>query len=490
MNRLPMASIIIPAWNGKAFLADCLNSLLSQDYPHFEVIVVDNASSDGTPDWVAAHYPQVRLIRNERNLGFAAGVNVGLRAASGEALLLLNQDTLVQPGWLRALVSGLLARPEIGIAGSKIYYWGGKAIWHAGIMLIDPRMQVEHRGDGEIDQGQYEQLTDVEAVTGAALAIRRSVLERIGLFDEDYFVYFEDVDFCLRASAAGFRVVYVPGAIVQHRVAASLEPGSPAVQDRYHRSRLLFLLKHFGADWFRDRFFSAETRWLNNALNFSECYVVRQVYLDTISALNQNAQPYQFVQQRFDCEQRKIILDVLQRLVETIVEAVQSESNERVYLAIPIEIGDPAIDYATLRQTLATDIVKRRRLAVERNLDFVGLAQGRVFTMTSDEFSLRELQLYQDKIHVHLTLTPRPYTRFGFLRSIFTRLREELHGLAAFYSNLLGQRQILFNERLVQLLATLSFRLQATESLVDQVASLQQRIEALERQLERRTNDD
>jgi GT2 family glycosyltransferase len=330
MYQNPLASVIIPTWNGIEYIEDCLNSLLNQDYPDFEIIVVDNASSDGTPEWVAGRFPTVTLIRNERNLGFAGAVNAGLRAARGDVLMLFNQDAAARPGWVRAMVLGLAASPDIGIVGCKIYYWDGKTIWHAGVIFPDPRMQMVHRGDGETDHGQYEQPVDVDAVTGAAIAIRRGVLNAIGLLDEDYFVYFEDIDFCLRAREAGYRVVYLPQAVAQHRVATSLGFGSLQIFERYHRSRILFLLKHFDAYWLNDRFLPAEVDWLNKGLNFHEYRMLRTAYLHTMLGIIQGVQPYQFVQLRFDRERCEAIAKVLSRLAEATVEAMQIEPGVRL----------------------------------------------------------------------------------------------------------------------------------------------------------------
>lgn len=340
MSHPPLASIIIPTWNGKIYLEDCLKSLLSQAYPHFEVIIVDNASSDGTPDWVAAHFPTVTLIRNERNLGFAGGVNVGLVAAQGEVLILFNQDAAAEPGWLEAMVNGLTASPDIGIVGCKIYYWGGKTIWHAGVRLNDPRMHVVHQGENETDQGQYEQLADVDAVTGAALGIKRAILRTTGLFDEDYFVYFEDMDFCWRVRQAGYRVVYVPTAVAQHHVSSSLGFQSIKTYEQYQRSRMLFLLKHCEIAWLYNSFLPAELAWLNQGMRFSEYRMIRQIYLETLAGLIQGGPPYQFTQQRFNEEQRQEIVDLLSNLAKAAVEALLAKTEERPWLFQGEETGN------------------------------------------------------------------------------------------------------------------------------------------------------
>jgi hypothetical protein len=152
---------------------------------------------------------------------------------------------------------------------------------------------------------------------------------------------------------------------------------------------------------------------------------------------------------------------------------------------IPIEVGDPALDAAALRQRVADGITRRRQMAVERGLDFESLARGQLLMIATSDHWLKDLQLYQDKIHVHVVPAPSPYTDLRFLAAILTRLRKEFHGLAAFYCNLLGQRQILFNEKLVQILNVFSHSLKSAESMADQVADLQQRVEALEQRLKK-----
>lgn len=257
----PSASVIVLAWNGRDYLEASLTALLSQEYAPLEVIVVDNASTDGSADLVTARFPQVRLIRNERNLGFSAGNNRGLKAAGGDLLVLLNQDAVVKPGWLQALAAVMAGDERIGIAGCKVYYPNGR-LQHAGGYVTHPQAMPGHYGLNEEDRGQYDTPRDVQFVTGASLAIRRNVLERIGPLDEGYFLYYEDVDWCLRASEAGYRVVYTPDAVVTHVEAATSERGSSLYLERIHASRLRFLLKFYDPDTLLDETFPAERAWL------------------------------------------------------------------------------------------------------------------------------------------------------------------------------------------------------------------------------------
>jgi GT2 family glycosyltransferase len=257
--RLSFASVIIPTWNGIPFLEGCLNAVFAQEGADLEVIVVDNASDDGSADFVAARFPKVRLIRNERNLGFAGACNAGLRAARGDVLVLLNQDTRVYPGWLGALVNALQGS-EIGVAGCKILYPDNVTIQHAGGWIEWPLGLGHHYGQGEQDVGQWDVPQLVEYVTGAAMAFRRDVLERVGFLDQGFWPgYFEDADFCFRAREAGHKVLYVPDAVLIHVENTSLSDPRAIVRS-CQKGRLRFLLKHMSPHRLLTEFVPAEER--------------------------------------------------------------------------------------------------------------------------------------------------------------------------------------------------------------------------------------
>ena len=254
------ASVIIPVWNGREHLPACLDAVLAQDDPGFEVIAVDNGSRDGSGEFVVENYPSVRLIRNERNLGFAGGCNVGLRAAEGEVLILLNQDVIVRSGWLSALMDGL-KEPQVGIVGSKLLEPDGRTLSHAGGYLEWPLGLGLHVGVGETDRGQYDTARDVEYVTGASLAFHRSVLDEVGLLDERFYpAFYEDVDFCWRARQSAWRVRYEPRAVALHDEASSTRHHWASRHYYHYRNRLLFILKHFSSPQIVQEFVPAEKR--------------------------------------------------------------------------------------------------------------------------------------------------------------------------------------------------------------------------------------
>ncbi len=254
------ASVIVLSWNGMSDLRDCLDALQSQDLADFEVIVVDNGSTDGSADFVAAQYPDVLLIRNAHNLGFAAGNNQGLRAAAGDVLVLLNQDTVVRSGWLEALVEVIETHPQCGIAGGKALYPDGR-IQHAG-GYVDAKGGGSHYGHQQRDEGQFDQVREVDYVTGATLAISRQAYEAIGELDEGFApAYFEDVDWCFRAREAGFRVVYTPQAVLMHKESSAGFDASHASLYDFHRNRLRLVLKHWPSERLLEQFMPAEQAW-------------------------------------------------------------------------------------------------------------------------------------------------------------------------------------------------------------------------------------
>lgn len=215
-------SVVIPNWNGRHLLEACLNSLKAQTLKDFELIVVDNGSVDGSAEWLASERPEVRVIRLATNLGFSGGCNVGIRASSGDLVALLNNDTEVDPRWLEALCQAMDRDPRIGAADSKVYFYDQRnVIWSAGCDY-SVAGSVTHRGYLEADdRGVYADETPVFVAVACGIIYRRSALDEVGLFDEDFFSGYEDVDLSFRLHAAGYRVVNVPDSVVYHHVSAT-----------------------------------------------------------------------------------------------------------------------------------------------------------------------------------------------------------------------------------------------------------------------------
>lgn len=278
------ASVIVLAWNGMAYLKECLDAVLTQEHADFEVLVVDNGSTDGSADFVAEHYPQVRLIRNKRNLGFAGGNNVGMRTATGDVLVLLNQDTKVLSGWLTGLID-TVGDPTVGIAGCKLLYPNG-LIQHIGGVIVDARGSASHIGRDESDMGQYDHVQDVTFVTGAAIALTRVTLQKIGFLDENFTpAYYEDTDWCYRARELGLRVVVSTQSVAIHYESASSEVGSYIHRLSMHKGRLRFLFKHQSLEDLQTLFVPAESIAINEIGPGVELEAMRQAWMKTLFSL-------------------------------------------------------------------------------------------------------------------------------------------------------------------------------------------------------------
>lgn len=214
-------SVIIPNWNGAHFLPTCLDALRRQTHPAAEVIVVDNASSDESRELLARDYPEVRLLPLDENRGFAGAVNAGIRAAEGEIIVLLNNDTEADPQWLAELDRALAEHPDAGSAASKIRLFEPRDTFHsAGDSYRTDGLPV-NRGVWQKDVGQFDREEYIFGGCGGAVAYRREMLEQIGLFDELFFFNCEDVDLAWRAQLAGWRCIYVPTALVYHCLSAT-----------------------------------------------------------------------------------------------------------------------------------------------------------------------------------------------------------------------------------------------------------------------------
>lgn len=247
-------TIIIVNWNGFAYTRECLRSidkLVKKDLK-FSTIVVDNGSTDGSVEKIREDFPKVIVLPQDQNLGFTGGNNVGIAYAlknGSDYVWLLNNDTKVEK---MALLSLLESGGDI--VGSKIYFAPGfeyhkdryqekdrgRVIWYAGGNIDWQNMYASHRGVDEVDKGQYRTRTSTQFVTGCSMLIRSAVFERIGQFDERYYLYLEDVDFCLRAKRNGFSVVYEPRSIVWHYNAGSSGGAGSRLHDYYlTRNRML-----------------------------------------------------------------------------------------------------------------------------------------------------------------------------------------------------------------------------------------------------------
>ncbi len=245
----PSVSVIVPNWNGAHLLDACLTSLLRQTHAPLEIIVVDGASTDGSAALVREQFPDVRLVVLSRNRGFAGNVNAGLRAARGEILALFNNDAEADPAWLAELVRGFQRDPRIGVCASKILLHDRPRTLNAAGDVYFRDGTPGNRGVWQEDRGQFDAPEYVFGASGAAVALRRSMLDDVGLLDERLYMYCEDVDLCFRAQLRGYRCLYVPTARVYHRLSAT---GGGALASYYcGRNFIYVLLKNVPASLLR-----------------------------------------------------------------------------------------------------------------------------------------------------------------------------------------------------------------------------------------------
>jgi len=254
----PRVSIIILNWNGLEDTIECLESLKKITYSNYEVIVMDNGSEGNDVQVLKERFGDyIHIIRNDKNYGFAGGANIGMRYvlnnSAADYVLLLNNDTVVDPEFLTEMVKVAEADPAIGIVGAKIYYydnpnrlqfvWGKIDLWRGELIPI-LKVVIEKIRSVELDKGQYDHTKEADWVTGCCFLIKEQVLKSIGLLDEGYFCYGEDLDYCLRAKRAGYKIVYVLKAKVWHKGGQSSKKVSGFSRYLGERNRFRFMRKH------------------------------------------------------------------------------------------------------------------------------------------------------------------------------------------------------------------------------------------------------
>lgn len=243
-------AIVIVNWNTRDMLRDCLTSLGGEQSWSYHVIVVDNASTDGSAEMVTREFPQVHLISNKENAGFARANNQGIQAGQGRYVLLLNSDTIVPTGALEQLIRFMDEHSKAGACGPRLlrpdgspqpYAFGGDPT--PGYLLARGLNQLLfHR---YLHDWATDKVQEVDWVTGACLLVRREAIDQVGLLDESIFMYFEDNDWCLRIRKAGWKVYYNPQAEIVHIGGQSLAQ-NPAAQAAYHQSLIYVYGKHYG----------------------------------------------------------------------------------------------------------------------------------------------------------------------------------------------------------------------------------------------------
>jgi GT2 family glycosyltransferase len=247
-----LAAVVVVNWNGRRHLERCLMAFYADDPSDTRAIIVDNGSTDGSVEWVAAHFPQAQVIPLSTNVGFAAATNVGIAATQSRYVVTLNNDTEVRPGWLTALLETAESDRTIGLCASRIRLADRPDTIDSAGIRVDRLGFAWQRGHGRRDAGEYRIACDVFGPSAAAALYRRAMLETIGGFDEDFGSYYEDVDLAWRARLAGWRCRYVPeaGALHLHSATGGRDPDR-----KYYlltRNRWWTVLKNYPAPllWF------------------------------------------------------------------------------------------------------------------------------------------------------------------------------------------------------------------------------------------------
>ena len=247
----PTVITVILNTNRRADTLAALASLARTTYPRHRVIVLDNASTDGSVEAIRAAYPQATVIELTENRGYAGNNNVGIRAALDQGadwVFVLNEDTIVDPNCLRALVDIGESAPDIGIVGPMVYHMDEPEVIQSAGGVLGPDWSSRHLGQNEPDRGQYPAPHAVDWISGCAILVRRAVIEQVGMLDERFFYYWEETEWCLRARRAGWRIVHVPQARLWHKGVQRDYRPSPTVTYYHTRNRFLMMARH-AAPW-------------------------------------------------------------------------------------------------------------------------------------------------------------------------------------------------------------------------------------------------
>ena len=245
-------SVIIPHWNGIDILKDCLESLSKSSYPNLETIVVDNASTDGSSEWLSNNYPDINLIQNTKNHGYAGGCNIGAEQSSGDYLIFLNNDTVHNEDFIERLADFLNLNPQVSAVQPKILnyfdrnkfdYAGGGGGWIdiLGFPFARGRLFLNI----ETDKNQYEKIRPIFWASGTALMIRKKHFHQLGGFDNTFFAHQEEIDLCWKIHLSGNQVWSIPGAVVFHKNAVTLPMFSRLKQYLNHRNSMLMILSNY-----------------------------------------------------------------------------------------------------------------------------------------------------------------------------------------------------------------------------------------------------
>jgi len=241
----PLVSIIIVNWNGLQYLEKCFDSLMNLNYKNYEIIFVDNGSIDNSVDYIKNNYPNTKIIINTENLGFAEANNQGVKECSGDYILFLNNDTHVRDDFLTKLVNTMANDSNVGACQSKMLLMDKPSSLDATGSFLTFTGFLTHEGIWEKDIGQYDEYREIFSAKGASMLVRRSVLDEVGIFDKDFFAYFEETDLCWRIWLAGYSIVFVPDSVIFHKMGAtSIRMRNTFIEFHSFKNRICSLLKN------------------------------------------------------------------------------------------------------------------------------------------------------------------------------------------------------------------------------------------------------
>ena len=246
LNQCPLVSVVTVNYNQSAATCDMLQSLYASGYSNLEVWVVDNASPSDTPEIIKEKFPQVFLIQSNQNLGFAGGNNLAIRQAKGDFIYLLNNDTIVPENHIQILLNAFTELPETGVVCPKIkLYDQANIILFAGFTSLSS-ITVRNKiiGFAEKDCGQHDQRRQSAYAHGAAMMFKRELIETVGLMNEQYFLYYEEIDWSTRIRKSGYSIYYIPETFVLHKESLSIGKNSPLKAYYMNRNRVLYILSH------------------------------------------------------------------------------------------------------------------------------------------------------------------------------------------------------------------------------------------------------
>lgn len=317
MTTTDTVTVITVTFNSKPFLREYFDSVLAADRSglDLEIIVVDNGSSDDSVEWTREHYPAIRVLENDRN-NYARALNLGIHEASGDFVVISNNDATVQPGWLTSLVRAAKSDVAIGAVQSKILFSDGLKINSVGVTEIE-QFYYKDVGFGEPDNGQYDRPRQVDYVTGGSMLLKRQCLDDVGLWDEDFIMFMEDVDYSLRCRAKGWQLWCAPSSVMLHRYHGSTS--QELCEYLCTRNRFLFVAKHH------------PTR-LAHSISSSHFYKKGQMDLLYRTLLHAT-------QKLCGCQPTAVALTVLESLKESLVDTFGAVSAHNFFSHLELLLG-------------------------------------------------------------------------------------------------------------------------------------------------------